>query len=343
MVHFLRTKHPLLNQKGQLTEAGYSTSLILDYDRRNIKANALRIKEWDYYLITDGKTGLALTIADNSYMGLASISLLDFENRWEITKSLMRPFPMGKTNFPSSSEYGDLRISRKNYELIFENHGNNRLLTFFMDHFRGNETLRGEITLNCPQTESMVIATPFPQKPKAFYYNQKINCMPASGSVSLGGDSYHFSQDFAMGVLDWGRGVWPYKSTWFWSSASGRINGIPFGLNLGYGFGDTSAATENMLFYNGKAHKLDQVVFEIPQKENAPDYQRAWQIRDQAERLQLSFHPLLNRAAKIDFKLLCSDQQQVFGHFNGNVILDDGTKLTLKDFFGFVEHVKNKW
>ena len=148
MVHFLRTKHPLLNQKGQLTEAGYSTSLILDYDRRNIKANALRIKEWDYYLITDGKTGLALTIADNSYMGLASISLLDFENRWEITKSLMRPFPMGKTNFPSSSEYGDLRISRKNYELIFENHGNNRLLTFFMDHFRGNETLRGEITLN---------------------------------------------------------------------------------------------------------------------------------------------------------------------------------------------------
>lgn len=73
--------------KGQLTEAGYSTSLILDYDRRNIKANALRIKEWDYYLITDGKTGLALTIADNSYIGLASISLLDFETAGRLPKA----------------------------------------------------------------------------------------------------------------------------------------------------------------------------------------------------------------------------------------------------------------
>ncbi len=26
----------------------------------------------------------------------------------------------------------------------------------------------------------------------------------------------------------------------------------PFGWNIGYGFGDTSAATENVLFYDGK-------------------------------------------------------------------------------------------
>ena len=42
------------------------------------------------------------------------------------------------------------------------------------------------------------------------------------------------------------------------------MNGKPFGFNIGYGFGDTSAASENMLFYDGTAHKLDDVTFHIP-------------------------------------------------------------------------------
>ncbi len=50
------------------------------------------------------------------------------------------------------------------------------------------------------------------------------------------------------------------------AKASGLVDGVPFGWNIGYGFGDTSAATENMLFYNGKAHKLHSVQFHIPMK-----------------------------------------------------------------------------
>ena len=49
------------------------------YDRaRHPGVRALRIKEWDYYCVTSGgDTVLALTIADNSYMGLDSVCLLD--------------------------------------------------------------------------------------------------------------------------------------------------------------------------------------------------------------------------------------------------------------------------
>ena len=46
----------------------------------------MRIKEWDYYLVMNGQFALALTIADNSYMGLDSISLLDF---WENTQPIL--------------------------------------------------------------------------------------------------------------------------------------------------------------------------------------------------------------------------------------------------------------
>lgn len=69
---------PLLNEKGNLCEAGYAFSMVKQYDRKSIKANKMRIKEWDYYYIGNNDYGIALTIADNSYMSLVSVSLLDF-------------------------------------------------------------------------------------------------------------------------------------------------------------------------------------------------------------------------------------------------------------------------
>jgi hypothetical protein len=34
---------------------------------------------------------------------------------------------------------------------------------------------------------------------------------------------------------------------------------------------------------------------------------------------------------------------QVFGLFTGTLVLDDGTKIELKDSLGFAEKVHNKW
>ena len=70
----------------------------------------------------------------------------------------------------------------------------------------------------------MVICTPF-EKPAHFYYNQKINCMRAEGTVRIGGEEYRFDPKDSFAVLDWGRGVWTYHNTWYWGSASGLAEG----------------------------------------------------------------------------------------------------------------------
>ena len=188
----------------------------------------------------------------------------------------------------------------------------------------------------------MVICTPF-EKDAHFYYNQKINCMRAEGTVQLGSDTYTFEPDSAFGVLDWGRGVWTYHNTWYWGSASGLVDGVDFGFNIGYGFGDTSAATENMLFYNGKAHKLNNVTFNIPKKNGKEDYLKPWTFTSDDGRFEMDFFPIINRASCTDVKLIKSDQNQVFGRFTGTAILDDGTRLAVKDLLGFAEKVENKW
>ena len=90
--HEIKERHALLDERGRLIEPGYTKGLLMDYDRKAIRGGAMRIKEWDYYLVTTQDFAVALTIDDNSYMGLDSISLLDFKLRWEHTNSPMAFF-----------------------------------------------------------------------------------------------------------------------------------------------------------------------------------------------------------------------------------------------------------
>lgn len=332
----------LHDEKGHLTQTGYATGLVLSYDRKRVAASSLRLKEWDYYYIGNDHHGLALTVADNGYMNMDSVSLLDFEDKWEQTTSrmgILRP----RRDLPATSVKGDIKARGKDYEINFLNDGHKRQLFGHMERFRGNETLLFDLTLTDVPRDSMVIVTPFKDKPKAFYYNQKINCLRAEGRVVLGEKEYLFSPAASFAVLDWGRGVWTYENTWYWGSASGIAEGHRFGFNIGYGFGDTSAASENMVFCDGIAHKLSQVTFNIPMKDGHEDYLSPWTFTSDDGRFEMDFTPILDRAACIDMKLLLSDQHQVFGRFSGKAVLDDGTVINVRELTGFAEKVHNKW
>ena len=245
----LLTEGELLDENGKLAQAGYATSLVRKYDRTAIKASKLRIKEWDYYAITDGEVFLCLTIADIGYISMASVSLVDTHAASYKTQSAIGLLPLGKTGFPSTYECGDVSLRVMGKKLSFENDGIYRRLHCEYPKFRDGKTLIADITLSDWQKENMVIATPFDGNDKAFYYNAKLNCMTASGYFELGGARRDFDPSKSLAVLDWGRGVWTYENTWYWSSLSAYVGGEKLGINLVYGIGNTCAASENMLFY----------------------------------------------------------------------------------------------
>ena len=211
----------------------------------------------------------------------------------------------------------------------------------FKDFYQG-KPFYCEIALDQPRMDTMAIAMPWSGK-NAFYYNQKINCMPAEGYMAYDDVTYWFNPKTDYGTLDWGRGVWTYDNTWYWGSGNTLVDGKPFGFNIGYGFGDTSVATENMLFFAGKAHKLGRVTFNIPRRGGELDYMSPWTFSSDDSRFEMDFRPVLDRAACTDFRLLKSDQHQVFGRFTGTAVLDGGRRIRVKDFPGFAERVENKW
>ena len=122
--------------RGNLTEPGWARRPLPVYDRSRVKGGPARRKEWDYYLVMGDGFALALTIADSSCLGVASISLLDFQEGGQVTRSPVRLLPMGATGLPGTSQRGNAAVSGRGYALLFHNDGQNRTLTAHMERFR---------------------------------------------------------------------------------------------------------------------------------------------------------------------------------------------------------------
>ncbi|MDC7232360.1 MAG: DUF2804 domain-containing protein [Spirochaetales bacterium] len=341
-------KGNLLNDKGELVQPGWSRAPLWRYDRNSIKAGPLGIKEWDYYniLSPDLKRGITFTVSDLSYAGLMAICYLDFERNDFVQVDTIAPLTLGKLT--KHAPGGDpahevIEFSDKKLSIRYELKSGKRNITFsapWMDLPGGGTGLSGDITLDQPpELESINIATSWKENPRRFYYNRKINCMPASGYFNAGDSVFQLNAPDDMGGLDWGRGAWTYRNRWYWSSASGLLHGKSFGFNLGYGFSDRTPATENTLFYEGRAHKLEDVEFFF----DPDNYMKPWTIRDNTGRLDLDFRPSIDRSSAVNLLVIRSLQHQVFGAFSGKAVLDDGTELVLKDFPGFAEDVYNRY
>lgn len=341
MQHEITTAKPLLNDQGDLNEPGYAKKLLPIYNKPDTHWYRFHTKEWDYYYIGNQHHGFALTVADNGYMGLDSISFLDFDQCWQVTRSAMQFFTMGKKKLPATSVTGDIASESANCKISFVNKTTSRHLKAWMKDFKDGKELQADIELAAIPEESMVICTPF-DKPRHFYFNQKINTMRASGTVTIGSTVYHFKPEESFGTLDWGRGVWTYQNTWYWSSLNADIGGHAFGFNLGYGFGNTKAASENMFFYDGVAYKLDQVTFNIPQKDGKDDLMAPWTFTSNDGSVDLKFEPILDRAADTNVLIIRSNQHQVFGRFSGHCQAGNHT-IVLDHKLGFAEKVYNRW
>lgn len=337
--HEITEKKPLLNEAGFLNEPGWSRSLVLDYERNKIKFPKWKIKEWDYYWVSDGRYVLAFTISDNGYMGLQSVTYLDLETKEEQTESLLVPFPLGKLKMPETTKSGDCSFSNNRLTLHFKNNGESRQIDCGFKNFYQGKDFSCQLTLNKTQKDNLAIATPFSKGKKHFYYNQKINGLRVSGKMTLGEKVVRFKPENTFATLDWGRGVWTYNNVWKWGNGNGVVDGKRVGFNLGYGFGDNSWATENILYYDGIGHKINHVTFNF----NEENYLEPWELTSSDNRIGGIFTPLYDRKALTDFKILKSDQHQVFEYLNGFMQLDHGEKIILKDFLCFFERVHNKF
>ncbi len=331
---------PLLDSEGLLQQKGWARRALLDCNLEQVNFYPLahplqrfRVKRWDYYAVTYPEGFFSATLADLGYAGQAFVYMIDFATNTYVEDTITIPLAHGVA-LPRNSDTGESRWQGKRAAITFDAAGSTRSVAVDWANF-GGEPLRADLTFDASGESTVVV---IPIGARRFYYNRKINCMPTSGTVTVGGRSTEIDTDTSSGTLDWGRGVWEYNSFWVWANASGFLDeGRRIGLNMGFGFGDTSAATENTLILDGRVHKLANVDFTYDNNQ----FMNPWTMR--SDRVDLTFTPFLERTARTNLLLIRSEVHQMFGEYTGSVVTDDGTSLAIEGLVGWAEEHTARW
>jgi hypothetical protein len=335
---------PLLNPDGSLAQVGWARQPLLECNLEAARFYALRtfqrfrIKRWDYYAIFTPKRFFSATIADLGYAGNIFVYSMDFETGDLHEEGLVIPLGKGLV-LPRNSTEGDSHFENDKAHLTFSVQRKQRHLSVAWPDFHKGAGIEAEITLTCPEGgESMNIVIPIGRK--RFYYNRKINCLPASGWVKYSDTTEILNPKNCAGSLDWGRGVWEYQSFWNWASTSGFLpDGRTVGLNLGCGFGDLTRAGENAVILVNRIHKLGEVKFDYV----SGDYMKPWKFTDSENRLDLVFTPFKDRTAKTKLGVIDSEVHQMFGRYTGKIVTDYRETIQIKDLIGFAEEHHARW
>ena len=332
--HLFAPGEHVLDPRGRAIP-GYSLDGSAVYSRNRIHAAPWRLKEWDFYQISDDRLCLQLVIGHVSYAGNCNIALFNHETGEQyFERGVVTPLPFASMHMPESARKDSLvSFDRDGAKLAFETKDGVRRLQASFGEFSC------EVKLTPVFHESATVCTPFTMR-NEFYYNEKVNLLKAEVAVSVGETRYEFDPDRTFSLLDWGRGVWPFHHSWYWSSASTLLNGKPFGFNLGCGFGaeEKTRGTENVVYYKGSAIKLGRVKIR-----HEDDVMLPWHFEEENGRFTATLTPRYDRDTVTKLLFVNNRCHQMFGTFSGSFQAEDGSRVSFSEVTGFAEHAINHW
>lgn len=345
-------KTNLLDRSGHVQNPGYCKRNLYVYNREDIAAPVVRIKEWDFYQVSDGRYLIQFTVANISFADAGVITVIDMETGKTLAMTA-KPSVMTINKYPMPRNGDEPNVVERHwgkvFNLVIDNNDNKKHFTFDgYSMLPPGKKFNLDLTFEkMPGLESITTLLPcVPEDSDSktlknyFFFTQKQNSMPVSGTVDIGDTHISFDPSKTYGVMDWGRVVWPHDINWLWANGTTRLpDGKLFGFELTWGIGDDSNATETCIFYDGKAHKLGEVGVEY----NPGDMMKPWHFHDNEGRFQMTMIPYFNNKTEAMVGTLGSNGYQLHGKWSGKAVLDDGTVLEIKDMDAFCERVHNKW
>lgn len=338
----IKKPQPLLNKDGSLQNPGWCRHNLYEYNREFIGAPIMRLKEWDFYQVSNGRQMVQINFFNISLASSATFGFVDLKTGRKFdTMALELCTPHKNRMNRNGDSPNSFTYTKGGTTISFDMREESGTIRF-TGKCKGKPLEAKFDFTRLKNHESITIATPFEQKGR-FFYTNKINCLNTEGFVQFGDERFEFSKEDSFTVLDWGRGVWPHSNMWYWANGSTFLNGKRFGFELTWGFGNTDNATETALFYDGVCHKIGEVYLE-----NDPEvggaWMKPWHFKDKEGRLDLVMTPFFdNYSNMMPLNLVGMNTHQVHGLWNGSVTLDDGTVLEIKDMYAFCEKVYNKW
>jgi hypothetical protein len=281
--------------------------------------------------------------ADVDYLGLVDVWWADLAKGDTGGGGAVVPLARG-IRLPERPGTAPLRYTgrRLRLEIDDEADGTTRLRAAWRERDGRAGRLDAAVALP-PGHESLNVVIPW--SARRFQFTSKHQARPAAGELAVGERRWRFGEPAgaeAWGVLDVGRGRWPYRTRWNWGGGAGRIagGGPVLGLQLGGRWTEGTGFTENGVLVDGRLTKLG--------RELRWDYDwdrplRPWRVEDPDGRLALELAPRHDKHSRIAAGLLATETHQVFGTWSGRFVPDEGPALEFRGLQGFAEESRSRW
>jgi hypothetical protein len=308
--------------------------------RANLRGGWGRTKRWDYWAILTDDLAIALTYADVDYLGIVSVWWAQLDRGLAGGREHVVPLARG-ISLPDVPGATPLEHHGRGLDLLVEeDEGGTRLWADWRE--RDGRTARLSATVELPEAhQSLNVVIPWSET--RFQYTSKHQARPAHGELVIGDTIHRFGGDdrLAWGVLDVGRGRWPYRTRWNWGGGAGLgDDGRAIGIQLGGRWTDGTGATENGVLIGGELVKLgDELVWTYDW--DAP--LDPWTVRSLDDALHLTLTPRYDRHARTQAVVLATEVHQVFGRWHGHVPTPDGGRLSVDGMLGFAEESRSRW
>lgn len=322
----------LLRADGTLNPDAVGFSRTPLHDTSGIGAGRIawgRNKRWEYWAVTTPEYIIALTVSSLDYAAVHAVMVYERSTGKVLERDAVAPLA-GTAKLPASAGAGPARATTKKLRIA-------------IDEVPGGTQLRGnasgvsfEMMAHRPAGhQALGVVVPFSKN--RFQYTLKDVARPATGWLEIAGTRHEIPEGESWAVLDHGRGRWPYKMTWNWGAASGKLNGETLGLQIGGKWTDGSGSTENSLLIDGTLHKISE---ELDWQYNTSDWLAPWSIT--GESVQLKFEPFWDRSSSTELVVFGSRGHQCFGHYSGWVQVGE-RRIQIAGLLGWAEEMRNRW
>lgn len=317
------------------------------WHRANLRGRWGRTKRWDYWAILSDEVAVSVTYADLDLVGIVDIWWLHHPSGETGGWSHAVPFGRG-ISLPDRFGSEPLRFEhdRATVELS-DDPGGTTITAAWVEGDGRRASLDARVDLPEDHDSLNVV---IPWSTRTFQYTSKHQARPARGTLRIGTTDHGFGSigsdgsggSPAWGVLDVGRGRWPYRSVWNWGSGNGIAEDgeTVVGVQVGARWTEGTGFTENGIIVDGRLTKIGD---ELDWSYDWDSPMDPWRVRHPDGSLDLTLVPTFDRASTIDVGVFMRSVHQVFGRWSGHVTEDDGRRHEVRGILGFAEESRARW
>lgn len=287
-------------------------------------------RRWEYWCVLTPDHILAFSIANIDFAAPASVFVFDRKTNTCVASHAISGsqeamvLPKNVEDGPASCKHEELEVT--------------------IDQVEGGTRLRAKIPgasfdvfAERPEGHER-LAVVVPWDDVLFQYTVKDLSRPATGTVTIGDETFGLPKGESWAILDHGRGRWPHEVHWNWGASCGRLtDGRVFGMQIGDKWTDGTGSVENSFLLEKKLYKISE---KLKWEYDTEDYMKPWKVSGGG--LDATLTPFYDKITRIRTDRVTSNTDQAFGLFSGS--FNTGSEVVhFKDIIGFAEDVTKVW